>query len=532
LKLGNPLDIVFQGTVSSTLITSVTPNKLNSDLQYYIAGFIVTKKDTIFASSVTVDGKYRNKPVIESITPTHGKPGDYITVLGRNFDDIKANLSITFGTYEGEIVSAEFEKLTIRVPAYDVVSDVSIVLTRKAIMSDEIFFSFDGPRITSFTPDHGTGDFTFTITGHGFSEDTWRNTVNLWTIPPSTPRKYSTQVVEASSNTLKIRVNSNRMLPEAHRLTVITDGLTAVAEQPVEIKTPWVRLADKPSGGMAYSGNFEIDSKIYLVGGTSSTNTGGYHNQVWQYDISLDQWTRKADFPGGTRVEAVAFSVNGKGYFGLGTDGNSNYFSDLWEYNPEADSWIEKSEMPGGNRTGALSFSNGNKGYVIFGYSVSGKHTDFWSYDPGTDSWQEEQAFGGKYRSSASHVIKDNKLFIIGGIDGTTSDFINDLWSYDFSTHQWKFRHNLDFMVHSSFVVNSRTFIIAYQFNDFMENEMAFFEYDEETNTRKELPQFPAALRARAGLFLVKNNKIIVGLGINQLYEECLADFWMYPINE
>jgi hypothetical protein len=32
----------------------------------------------------------------------------------------------------------------------------------------------------------------------------------------------------------------------------------------------------------------------------------------------LDSWTKKADFPGRDRFNGVAFSVDGKGYYGAG----------------------------------------------------------------------------------------------------------------------------------------------------------------------------------------------------------------------
>jgi hypothetical protein len=41
-----------------------------------------------------------------------------------------------------------------------------------------------------------------------------------------------------------------------------------------------------------------------------------YYRDFWEYDPSSNVWTRKADFGGKKRSDAVGFSVGGKGYLG------------------------------------------------------------------------------------------------------------------------------------------------------------------------------------------------------------------------
>ena len=54
-------------------------------------------------------------------------------------------------------------------------------------------------------------------------------------------------------------------------------------------------------------------------------------------------FVKKSSIPGNGRSSAVAFSLNGKGYIGLGRDSLSIQLNDCWEYNPVNDSWTEKT---------------------------------------------------------------------------------------------------------------------------------------------------------------------------------------------
>ncbi len=47
---------------------------------------------------------------------------------------------------------------------------------------------------------------------------------------------------------------------------------------------------------------------------------------------AYNTWTKKADFDGVARIQAVGFSIGDKGY--IGTGGRVGYEKDFWEYNP------------------------------------------------------------------------------------------------------------------------------------------------------------------------------------------------------
>ena len=86
------------------------------------------------------------------------------------------------------------------------------------------------------------------------------------------------------------------------------------------------------------------------------------------------------------RINAVAFSANGKGYVGTGRDDNS-VLSDFWSYDPDLNKWSRIADIPV-NRYGAVAFSIGNLGFVGTGYN-SKALLDFYSYDPATNLWAQ-----------------------------------------------------------------------------------------------------------------------------------------------
>jgi N-acetylneuraminic acid mutarotase len=114
------------------------------------------------------------------------------------------------------------------------------------------------------------------------------------------------------------------------------------------------------------------------------------NNVFWEYNLVADLWSRKADFCGFARSDAVGFSIAGKGYIGTGSRGNGNgTLNDFWEYDPTTNAWSRKADFGGVARVNAVGLSIRNKGYLGTGRTVpngNGEIKDFWEYNPDTDS--------------------------------------------------------------------------------------------------------------------------------------------------
>ena len=98
--------------------------------------------------------------------------------------------------------------------------------------------------------------------------------------------------------------------------------------------------------------SFVIGTKGYVFGGFDNYNCLA---DLWEYDSESGSWTEKAS-PIATdpdfipRCSSAAFALDGKGYIGLGADGEKN-LDDFWMYDPAADSWTQKASFTEGGQT-------------------------------------------------------------------------------------------------------------------------------------------------------------------------------------
>jgi hypothetical protein len=200
-------------------------------------------------------------------------------------------------------------------------------------------------------------------------------------------------------------------------------------------KNTWTKKADFRGEERANAIGFSIGNKGY-VGTGGRWSVYGSLSDFWEYDPSTDTWTQKADFLGSVQVGggAVGFSINNKGYMGLGSNGSA----DFWEYDPSTDSWTRRKDFLGNSRSWAVGFSIGSKGYVGTGWGSNvGPLSDFWEYDPKTDTWTQKADFSGQQRYRAVAFSIGEKGYIGTGSYLTPGDYLlntkslKDFWEYD-----------------------------------------------------------------------------------------------------
>jgi len=165
----------------------------------------------------------------------------------------------------------------------------------------------------------------------------------------------------------------------------------------------WTAKASTPIAGATgrrSAMSFIIGSKVYVGGGyvASFTNT----NEFYAYDTLTNTWTKKKDLPAvANRTAGVAFSANGKGYVGLGSEnyldisGGAVPLADLWEYDPALDTWMARAPLPDTGRASAGCFVINNKAYVVGGEvtNTSVRTADVWEYNPVANSWTAKASF-------------------------------------------------------------------------------------------------------------------------------------------
>lgn len=237
-----------------------------------------------------------------------------------------------------------------------------------------------------------------------------------------------------------------------------------------------------------------------------------------------DYWTQKADFGGGTRECAVAFSINGLGYVGGGLDSLNNMYiekSDFWQYDPAINVWTQKSNIGTTPRPYSIGFSIGNYGYVGLG-NVS----DFLKYDPANNTWSQITTFPGMNRISASVFVCNSKAYIGLGRDTQSNAHYYDFWEFDPSNNNWVQKSNFPGVARRAaitFSINN----IGYIGNGY--NNAPLFDswkYDPVLNSWASIPPCPVLLYSDPGGFSIGNEGYFC-LGTMVLD----SNMWMYNSN-
>ncbi len=163
---------------------------------------------------------------------------------------------------------------------------------------------------------------------------------------------------------------------------------------------------------------FVLNSRAYI--GTGKSQSGAHHNW-FVFDPALAASEKPKDItnsfrsvsgaPKIPRTGAVSFTLNGRGYFGLGTNGKGTFYKDFWMFvphkqDPTDGNWQRISDFPGRPRANAVAFTIGQFAYVGTGDDLvslqneanfmqkegawSGTvYNDFYRYNPYINSWRK-----------------------------------------------------------------------------------------------------------------------------------------------
>lgn len=193
---------------------------------------------------------------------------------------------------------------------------------------------------------------------------------------------------------------------------------------------------------------FSINGKGYV--GLGRNNNNLQETDFWEYDPTSDSWTQKAQFPGTGRGQAVGFSIGNKGYLGTGFTPTAQisgiYHGDFWEYDPTLDAWTQKANVPDSARTNAVGISLNGKGYLGLGspkYPYAGR-TYFYEYDPTLDAWTQKQSIPeAAIRDYACIFHLHNEIYVVGGIrlSGSGSpEYLSTCLKYNPATNAWSYQ--------------------------------------------------------------------------------------------
>lgn len=166
----------------------------------------------------------------------------------------------------------------------------------------------------------------------------------------------------------------------------------------------WTRKSDFPGQGRSGAFAFAIGTSGYVGTGdcshaffdpdswdgdpmwlppaSSLPVEGPLLADFWEYEQAADKWTRKSDFPGSARFNAVGFSISNRGYAGAG---NNSFENDFWEWNPGTESWAKLGTV--GESVFSLGGGSvGSGGYLLASGDAWVSHPiELWTFPLSTD---------------------------------------------------------------------------------------------------------------------------------------------------
>lgn len=183
----------------------------------------------------------------------------------------------------------------------------------------------------------------------------------------------------------------------------------------------WTAVADFSGGVRSYASAFSIGTRGFVVGG----DDGAFRNDLWEFNINSNTWISRQSFPGTARMKAVAFTVGANAYYGTGDIGAGTVSNDFWEYSIVTDNWTQLTDFPGVARAGAVGCSNGVTGFLGLGNDGTFL-IDFWSFD-GT-GWTQQSDFTSNARELAVATVAGNKVYLGTGFGG---NYYKDFYQWD-----------------------------------------------------------------------------------------------------
>lgn len=147
----------------------------------------------------------------------------------------------------------------------------------------------------------------------------------------------------------------------------------------------WTQVADfpQPKQRVLYS-SFHIGSKLYLTSGMIRTSVTDrvVSRETWSYDTNMNQWSKKADYPGGGDMNNISFSLGNYAYVGMGQSSEYGNIGKIinfqfFKYIPDSDSWTEINSMSTTSSHIAISSpiigTNGNQAIIGGGTDEDGR---------------------------------------------------------------------------------------------------------------------------------------------------------------
>lgn len=459
---------------------------------YRLRSYLITANYIVYGNIVTFDSKGSRSPVIKSFTPLVAFCGDTLKIVGSDFSPFIGENIVKLNDQELFVVSASDSLiLAIAESNTDNVTLKISVQGKEVIAGSTLKMIF--PSVKNLYPlIVGIGD-TITLTGENldkiknfkmelygfetkpvlitsdsilfsiFNYHSFSNEQNVFISncgnfnlnkqiaykPPVIDTVYPELITNADQT---ITIVGKYFIPRFQSLSFFSTDLFANIDK-FELAHDQIKFNVPKSFINGISKTTEVTIRL----NASDQEIQYRKNLKFQYE---SYWSIKKPFPGETRFSAVAFSMNDKGYYGLGQDHDNNFFNNFWQYDPKTDIWIQINSFPGESRSQVSVFVHNGIAYIGLGYKwiptyVNGQlvdsrpnyFSDFYSLDSETLQWNRIADFPFETRHNSGGCIIKNEAYLIGGmkfLKGPNLDEpielknFNDTYRYNLISKSWE----------------------------------------------------------------------------------------------
>ena len=367
-------------------------------------------------------------PLITSFTPEKGAYNIIVTIRGKNFDSLINSTTVSFNGAAAQIVSVSDTLIRAKIPESATTGKISVTVEGRTGTSTNDFIILPGKWVLKkaiaapgFERRHELvsfviGNKAYAGLGHNGGttiKDFWEYdlTTNIWT------RKADCGIDAAGAVAMVINGKAYIVAGTSHNYVPCCP--TAFPRQVWEYDpalNTWTRKNDFPFPGRWGPFGIALNNKGYLFWGI--LYGGLVINECWEYDPLPDSWTQKANPALPTNAImyfSTGFSINNKIYLGTAAYGSGRYW---FEYDPSLNAWTRKADYPGDAFFAASGFAIGNKGYVAGGGS------ECWEYDPSSNSWQQFAFFQNPRVGGTAFTLNNKGYYLMGGYTD------NDFWEF------------------------------------------------------------------------------------------------------
>ncbi len=500
-----------------------------------LTAFVLTVLTVLFLCSCQrePDVDFNKEVSITSFSPDSGRVGTVVTIRGKGFDTSWSNHSVQVNGVKAQLLTVSDTVMQIMILPGTTSGKITVTFHNQTVSSTKSFVILtDTLAITSFSPGSGKADTEVTIRGIGFDPAPAGNRVTI--------NHTETTIISSSDSVLVVKVQPGTT---TGKITVTVRGKTANSSSDFVIQHGWVQKADYPKSWSEYAANGNG-----FINGFSSGDKGYFYksNQLWEYDPVTNAWTRKADLPSASvKNFCFSFVCNNKVYIGLGapaegmdisTEPGSN---EVWEYDIARNQWSKKRGFPGVARVAPFSFSINNIGYMGGGDTTNTGMpavNDFWRYDPQTDTWSQQAHFPGAQAVGITGFAIGSSGYVFeaghGNPTAPTAGFdVVNLWKYDPATNSWAQKAvfpSRGVISATAFTVHQKGYVaLGIMDANSVASKNDFWEYDPAADQWTQKESVGGGIRWFGSSFSI-GNKGYVGVGNGEVFDEVKTDFWEY----